>query len=300
MTTAVKRPRLSISFSGGRSSAVMLHLTYAKEIERRPVVVTFANTGAEHPATLDFVRDVETHWNIPIAWIEAEINPVRGEGTRAHVVRYENASRAGEPFEAAVAKHGVFNRMSPACTRELKTRPILSYLRDVIGWKSRSYSQALGIRADEIDRVNIDKLDSGEIVYPLVEAGFTKEMVGAYMKRQPFDLGIPGDHYGNCVTCWKKSERKLFTIAQNDPSHFDLFARLERQYGHIRHDNHNASDSDSIKFFRGNRSAADIVREAHTLKFEPYSDTRQLSMWDLMLDIGGGCGDSCEIDTDEQ
>ena len=33
------RQRLSISFSGGRSSAVMLHLTYAREIERRPVVV---------------------------------------------------------------------------------------------------------------------------------------------------------------------------------------------------------------------------------------------------------------------
>lgn len=294
------RQRLSISFSGGRSSAVMLHLTYAREIERRPVVVTFANTGAEHPATLDFVRDVETHWNIPIVWIESEVNPIMGIGNKARVVTHETAARNGEPFEAAVAKHGVFNRTSPACTRELKTRPIGSYLRDVMGWELRSYSQALGIRADEADRINFDKLESGEIVYPLVDAGYTKEMVGAYMKRQPFDLALPGDHYGNCVTCWKKSTRKLYTIAQDDPSWFDLFGRLEKNYGHIRHKGSAVKNDVALMFYRENRSAADIVREAHTLKFERYSDTRQLSMWDLMLDVGGGCGDSCEIDTDEE
>lgn len=294
------RQRLSISFSGGRSSAVMLNLTYAREIQRRPVVVTFANTGAEHPATLDFVRDVETHWNIPIVWIESEINPIMGIGNKARVVTHETAARNGEPFEAAVAKHGVFNRTSPACTRELKTVPIRAYLRDVMGWELRSYSQALGIRADEADRINFDKLESGEIIYPLVDAGYTKEMVGAYMKRQPFDLQLPGDHYGNCVTCWKKTDRKLYSIAQDDPAHFNLFARLENSYGHIRHKGSKAANDEVFKFFRRNRSATDIVRESQTVNFERYSDTRQLSMWDLMLDVGGGCGDSCEIDTDEE
>ena len=287
------RQRLSMSFSGGRSSAVMLHLTYAKEIERRPVVVTFANTGAEHPATLDFVRDVEKHWNIPIAWIESEVNPIMGIGNRARVVNHETAARNGEPFEAAVAKYGVFGPAYKQCTSTLKTEPMRAYLRDVMGWGLKSYSQALGIRADELDRVNIDKLDSGEIVYPLVEAGFTKEMVGAYMKRQPFDLQIPGDHYGNCVTCWKKTDRKLYSIAQDDPSWFDLFDRLERKYSMHKRES-------PATFYRKHRSAADIVREAHTLKFERYSDTRQLNIWDMMLDVGGGCGDSCEIDTDEQ
>jgi len=271
----------------------MLHLTYAKEIERRPVVVTFANTGAEHPATLDFVRDVETHWNIPIVWIEAEINPAHGIGARARVVDYETAARNGEPFEAAVAKHGVFSPAMPQCTTKLKTVPMRAYLRDVMGWELSSYSTALGIRADEADRINFKALDSGELVYPLAEAGYTKEMVGAYMKRQPFDLGILGDHYGNCVTCWKKSDRKLYSIAQDNPSHFHLFARLERQYGDVKRDT-------PATFYRRRRSAADIVTEAHTLKFERYDDTRQLSMWDLMLDLGGGCGDSCEIGTDEQ
>lgn len=287
------RQRLSISFSGGRSSAVMLHLIYAKEIERRPVVVTFANTGAEHPATLDFVRDVEKHWNIPIVWIEADINPVLGIGSRARVVTYETASRNGEPFEAAVAKKGVFNPAMLQCTNEMKKSPMRAYLREVMGWPLSSHSTAIGIRADEKDRINFEAMDRGELVYPLVEAGYTKEMVKAYMKRQPFDLELPGDHYGNCVTCFKKTDRKLYSIAQDDPSWFNLFDRLERKYGDHKRNT-------TATFFRHNRSAADIVREAHTLKFERYSDSRQLSMWDLMLDVGGGCGDSCEIDTDEK
>jgi hypothetical protein len=111
---------------------------------------------------------------------------------------------------------------------------------------------------------------------------------------------LSGDHYGNCVTCWKKTDRKLYSIAQDDPSHFDLFARLEKSYGHIRHEGSKAAPDATFSFFRRERSAADIIRESQTLKFERYSDTRQLSMWDLMLDVGGGCGDSCEIDTDEQ
>lgn len=285
------RKRISISFSGGRSSAVMLHLIYNKEIEKRPVVVTFANTGAEHPATLDFVRDVEKHWNIPIIWIEADVNAIMGIGNKARVVNYETAARNGEPFEDAVAKYGMFGPSHPQCTSRLKTEPMRAYLRDVMGWKIPTYSTAIGIRADEKDRINFDAMNRGELVYPLVEAGYTKEMVNAYMKRQSFDLGIPGDHYGNCVTCWKKTNRKLYTIAQDDASWFNLFSRLENKYGHHKRDK-------IATFFRYNRSACDIVTESNTVKFDRYSDTMQLSMWDLMLDVGGSCGDSCEIETD--
>ena len=284
------RPRLSISFSGGRSSAVMLHLTYAKAVKAgREVVVTFANTGAEHPATLDFVRDVTTHWGIPIVWIEAEINPTFGVGPRARVVDYTTASRDGKPFEDAVAKYGVFSPAMPQCTSRLKIEPMRAYLRDALRWDKNTYSTAIGIRADEMDRVNLPALESGELAYPLIDAGYTKDMVAAYMRRQRFDLKLPGDHYGNCVTCWKKSWRKLYTIAQDDPASFALFDRLEKQYGaHKR--------NTPATFFRGSRSADDVVRAAMAERFERYSDSAQLTMWDAMLDIGSGCEASCEID----
>lgn len=287
------RERLTISFSGGRSSAVMLHLIYAREIARRPVVVTFANTGAEHPATLDFVRDVETHWGIPIVWIEAVISPIDGVGPRAKVVDWHTASRNGEPFEAAVAKHGVFGPAQPQCTSRLKLEPMRAYFRDALGWKRGTYSTAIGLRADEMDRINLAALDSGEVVYPLIDAGYTKEMVGAYMRRQRFDLKLPGEHYGNCVTCWKKSDRKLFTIAQDNPNHFDLFDRLERAYGDVKRDS-------TATFFRRHRSAREVIGMAMTEPFERYADTAQTTLWDAMLDVGGGCGESCEAFADSE
>lgn len=45
-----------ISFSGGRTSAFMLRQVLDHNDDLSDLIVTFANTGKEHPATLDFVK----------------------------------------------------------------------------------------------------------------------------------------------------------------------------------------------------------------------------------------------------
>jgi len=260
------------------------------------IVVTFANTGAEHPRTLDFVRDFETHTGIAVVWIEAEVNPEQGKGTRARVVTYETASRDGRPFEDVVAKYGIPGPGLPQCTSRLKLEPMQAYLRHNLGWEACSYQTAVGLRADEMDRVNYNALISGQLVYPLIDAGITKAQVIAVMAQESWDLDLPGEHYGNCVTCWKKSDRKLYTIAQDDSGWFDLFSRLERTYG-----THKASGERRV-FYRRERAAGDVVHEALRYDFERYEDDKQTSLWSLdpHLDLGGGCGDSCEIYADNQ
>ena len=61
-----------ISFSGGRTSAFMLYKVLEAHNGKLPedAVVCFANTGKEDEATLKFVHDCETHWNVPIVWLE--------------------------------------------------------------------------------------------------------------------------------------------------------------------------------------------------------------------------------------
>ena len=61
-----------ISFSGGRTSAYMLYRILEAHDMQLPdeVVVCFANTGKEEEATLEFVRDCEKYWNVPIVWLE--------------------------------------------------------------------------------------------------------------------------------------------------------------------------------------------------------------------------------------
>lgn len=289
-----QKPKLSISFSGGRSSAVMTKLCLEKYGGTHEIVVTFANTGCEHPATLDFVRDCDTHWHFNTIWLEAVVGP-KGMGIRHRIVNYDSASRNGEPFEAFIKKYGIPNPGNPQCTSRLKTEVMESYLKYYLGWNTtlgkRNYKTAVGIRADEIDRISA-KADDYQFIYPLVDDGWNKDRVNAFMRHQYWDLKLPNDAYGNCVWCWKKSLRKLMTVAKENPSAFDFPKEMEEKYSH-----HKARDGQRL-FFRGNNSANNILNMANTTKFIPYTDTGQLSIWDESLDMGGSCSDGCEIGHD--
>lgn len=280
--------RVSISFSGGKSSAYMLGLLLPA-LEGHDVVITFANTGREHPATLDFVERCARHFGCNIVWLEAVTHMSRKSCTH-RVVDYGTASRNGEPFREAARKYGVPNQTFKWCNRELKVNTMRSYLRS-IGWEAGSYATAVGIRSDEIDRVSLEALRAG-VFYPLIDSGITKDDVHDYWGRQPFNLGIP-EHYGNCVGCFKKSLRKLLTIAKDDPANLDFEKDLGREFrfhGAIK-------DGSPRKMYRGHRTAEDII-ELSKQPFTPYSDDRFIP-FDDELDVGGGCGASCEAFADE-
>lgn len=136
------------------------------------------------------------------------------------------------------------------------------------------------------------------IIYPMIEWGMTKRDVAIEMKSWPFDLDIPGDHFGNCTWCWKKTDRKLYTLAIEDPSVFDVPKRLEEKYGHIDAlaGRKCCDQNGRAQFFRKHRSAEDIIREASETQFEPYSDDPHEHAYDFdeSLDVGGACGESCE------
>jgi hypothetical protein len=297
------KKRLNISFSGGRTSAVMTKLCFERYSDEFDIIVTFANTGCEHEATLDFINDCDKNWGFNTVWLEAVVNMKQGVGIRAKVVDYETASRNGEPFEASIQKYGVPNTTHPNCTGRLKEEVIYAYLRDYAGWPGKSYYQAIGIRADEYDRMS-SKAEERRLIYPLVKLGFTKEMVKQYMAESPFDLKLPGDHYGNCVTCWKKSFRKLMTIAKNEPHYFDFFKRMEEQYGDVK----NKDGFNKRVFFRTGKDTNWLLNESNVQEFNEYSDEEvdmsapldfdNLAEWEFW-DKESGCGSSCEIGADD-
>ena len=102
-----------ISFSGGRSSAYMLHEILKAHDFKLPdyVKVIFANTGKEMPQTLDFVKDVGLNWEVDIVWLE-----YTGK-KQFRQVTYETASRSGEPFAQLITdKNYLPNMMARLCT----------------------------------------------------------------------------------------------------------------------------------------------------------------------------------------
>lgn len=140
--SVVERPRLFVSFSGGRTSAYMTKRLLDERRWTHDVRVLFANTGQENEKTLEFVRDCDRHFGFGTIWLEAVTDPKKGNGVRAKRVKFRTAARDGEPFEAAIAKHGIPNRNFPHCTRETKTRPMRAWLR-LRFWSQQTFNLGL-------------------------------------------------------------------------------------------------------------------------------------------------------------
>jgi len=94
---------LAISFSGGRTSAVITKTIWDKRhdlIEKgtfEDISIVFCNTGQEHEGTLKFVHDCEAKFGWPVVWLEAVVNPEHGKGIRHKIV--DIGSACGESCE---------------------------------------------------------------------------------------------------------------------------------------------------------------------------------------------------------
>lgn len=284
------KKKLSVSFSGGRTSAYMAKWLLDNKSDEYDLRFVFANTGLEHEKTLDFVNECDKRWGLSLIWLESVVHHGERKGSTHKVVSYETASRKGEPFEEVIKKYGISNADFPHCNRELKLGPLNSYKKEIEG-----DLYAIGIRSDEIDRVRADYEEAG-IVYPLAFwHPRTKAEIRHWWAEQDFDLEIP-EHLGNCVTCWKKSDRKLMTIAKHEPKRFDFMRRME-----VEHSLSGASmyddDGNEIprKWLRKYRSCDDIIASSKQpfVEFVDYMPELQLGLLDD-LDLNNGCEESCE------
>jgi hypothetical protein len=286
---------LAISFSGGKTSAFMTRwLLENKRDEYDEIIVTFANTGQEREETLEFVDRCDKDFGFGVVWLEAVVNPVLGKGTKHRIVDFKTASRNGEPFEDYIKKHGIPNQAFPKCTDELKLCPMRSYIRS-LGWKNKDYQTAIGIRADEMDRVSARFVEQ-RLYYPLCwDVKMSKESIAHWWEQQSFNLNLK-EHEGNCSWCWKKSKRKLLTLAQDNPELFEFPARMEATYGKVGAMHRKNPDKKARVFFRKHQSTQEILAESK-LPFERFIEEQQLQIkgFDYDMDSAGGCSESCEV-----
>lgn len=278
------------SFSGGLTSSYMGKWLKDNLSEKYNILYVFANTGLEHPKTLDFVNKCDQEWSLNIVWLEAVINQTKNKGTAHKIVNYETACRDRSIFEDMVKAYGIPNKAWPHCSRELKEQPILSWKRS-LGLTKCKY--AIGIRVDEIDRMS-PKAKERNIIYPLITANpTTKEKVKSWWKDQSFDLGIQ-EHYGNCVTCWKKSKRKQLTIAKNTPEYYKDFDYLEQTYPDAGRGNELRQFNSGARFGQDTISIREIVYKSITESFEEFKEADQSYQYDVFYDSPDGCEESCE------
>lgn len=281
------KPRLKVSFSGGKTSGYMTKRILDEYSDKYDITVIFANTGQENEATLKFVHDCDTHFGFNTVWVEAVVNHGVRKSSGFKVVNYETASRNGEPFEEGCKKYGVPNMTFLWCTRELKLNAMYSYM-DSIGWEKGSYDTAIGIRMDEKRRVSVNA-DVGKIVYPLIDwFPSDKQDVNDFWEDQDFTLELL-EHQGNCKWCYKKSDKKLYRLAQENPEIFDFPMRMEDQYGYCGARKEGMTEQRVI--FRRHRDTRMLLAEAKIMNL-PH---RVEEMSRLESDLDGGCSESCEI-----
>jgi len=169
----MSKKKLLVTFSGGETSAFMGNWLNKKMQNEYEMLFVFANTGVESNETLEFVHKCEKEFGLDIKWIEAKVYHNQRKSTGFKIVDYNSATRNTDwknttdtPFEEVVKKYGIPNHSRLHCTRELKMNPIKNYAKSI--WGKEKYYLALGIRIDEIDRMNAKK-DELRLVYPLIQ-----------------------------------------------------------------------------------------------------------------------------------
>lgn len=282
MENNTAKERMTISFSGGRTSGFMTKYLLDNYSDKYEFQVVFANTGCEHPKTLEFINNCDKHFGFNTTWVEAVVNPQKGKGTTHKIVTFETAARNGEPYEEVTKKYGISNKVFQICNRELKLSAMRSYLRS-IGWKKGEYYTAIGIRDDETRRVS-KNADAGKIIYPLVDLLPTDKIdVLNWWSEQPFDLEIL-EHQGNCTWCWKKSLKKHMMLIEENPEFFDFPRRMEQTY----RDCGVERDEKNKTFFRMGLSTDGLFKV-----FELHKESGQKLSYDM--EANGGCSESCEM-----
>ena len=210
-----------ISFSGGRSSAFMLHMLLDEHggLPDNSEVI-FTNTGKEMPQTLDFVRDCENQWRVPITWLEYR------KGYKYEQVTYDKASRNGEPFEELIDDRSFLpNSVMRFCTSELKIKTIERYY-------GKKHTKYLGIRADEPRRVSRIRAKGDDSLMPLVEANIDKHDINHFWKNNSFDLQLPAadvNTLSNCDLCFLKGVGIRKSIVEHYPYLADWWISQEKK-----------------------------------------------------------------------
>lgn len=279
------------SVSAGYSS-VMMALKIKEWYADHNIIYAMANTSKEREESLEFMNECDKYFGFDMVWIEAEINQEKRKGTDFKVTNFKDLKRNGELFEDGIKKYGIPCKINKWCNRELKLVPLKKYIDSVFG--KNNYSIAVGLRADEMDRV-MGSFKENNVFYPLLDNGINTRDRNKFWKDKPIQITIPA-FKGNCDMCFEKSNRKLMTTIIEEPNIVDWWDDMIKKYSKISLEgkpSYNAyADNGGMNFFRQNNSIEDLIELAK----KPFSKATDEYVYENdLFDLEGDCGSGCVV-----
>ena len=279
------------SVSSGYSS-VMMAIMMPTWFPDHNIINVMANTSKERPESLDFMNQCDKFYNLKLVWLEAEFHE-KGVGVTYNIVKYEDLKRNGEIFEQGIKKFGIPNKENKWCNRDMKYEVLTKYGNTIFG--RNNYSVAVGMRADEMDRVRKDyKINN--VFYPLMDRKVSSNDRNKFWKDKPIQITIPA-YKGNCDVCFAKSNRKLMTILKEEPEKSYWWDDMIKKYGTIKLEGKDSyNDLMEVKgtqtFYRGYNTIDDLVEMAK----QPFSKATDEYIYENdLFDKEDECGSGCQV-----
>ena len=259
-----------VSLSGGRTSAYLAHLMKERDPETEFI---FMDTGAEHPKTYKFIRNIFEHWKIKLTCLRVIPDPEMNKPSTYETVSIDQIGPDLEPWKRMLRKYGHPYVGGAFCTDRMKTVPFIKYCDERFG--RGNYMTWLGMRIDEPKRIN----PKPGIKYLAEISDFEKQDVIEWWRDQPFDLEIQ-EHLGNCVFCIKKSLQKVALAAKDEPELAAQFIQTLQVFD---------VKPDKV-MYRSNNSLEQVIAL--------FSDTGRDELASRMTSMrqydAGSCSESCE------
>jgi hypothetical protein len=188
----------------------------------------FANVGddSEHPATLDYVRDVAMPWAAERGITVHELRRTRKtgqefDGLYGHIVNHDDPTTLREPIPVRGMNGAPLSR---SCTRDWKVGTVGKWLKANGATPDDPATVCIGISTDEIQRVsNKRAMPYEHPVYPLIEL----ELNRSHCAQIITDAGLPIPRKSSCYFCPFHRPQMWAEMRRDEPELFFKAADLE-------------------------------------------------------------------------
>lgn len=162
-----------VSFSGGRTSAYLVHLMEQRRAAGEDVRYIFMDTGAEHSETYKFIQRLVTEWCIDLTCIRMGVSDELGKRNHIEIIGVGDLKTDLYAWKGLLVKYGAPSIAAPFCSSRMKQELAHNYCVDQFG--RGGFETWIGIRDDEPQRI------FGRFAYRILrDNGMPAEVMNAF------------------------------------------------------------------------------------------------------------------------